>query len=100
MSSPFMVLAPKRTSVGFPKSRAFVYKCGQKISTSVGFTKIKAVAWKCCQKISTSVGLTKIKAIAWKCCQNCAILLCRNIISRASPENDEFTIIYLAQMAA
>ena len=56
------------------------------MSASVGFTKIKAFSLKCGQKISTSVGFTKIKAFAWKCVQNCANLLCRNNISRASPE--------------
>ena len=75
-------------SVGFTNIKAMVGKCGQKISTSVGFTKIKAMVGKCCQKISTSVGFTKIRAFVGKCCQNCANLLCRNIISRASPENE------------
>ena len=42
---------------------------------------------KCCQKISTSVGFSKKGPLVVKCCQNCANLLCRNIISRASPEN-------------
>ena len=34
-------------TLGLTKIRAFVYKCGQKISTSVGFTKIRAFAGKC-----------------------------------------------------
>ena len=73
----------------FAQSNGAVVKCGQKISTSVGLTKIRAFAWKCGQKISTSVGFTKIKAVAWKSGQNCANLLCRNNISRASPENEK-----------
>ena len=62
-------------------------RAGQMISTFVGLTKIRAFAGKCGQKISTSVGGTKIRAFAGKCGQNCANLLCRNNISRASPEN-------------
>ena len=68
--------------IGFTKIRAFVGKCGQKISTSVGLTKIRAFVGKCGQKISTSLGLTKIRAFVRKCGQNCANLLCRNNISR------------------
>ena len=76
------------SSVGLTKSKVFATKSGQKISTSVGRTKSRAFAGKCGQKISTSVGGTKIRALAGKCGQNCANLLCRNIISRASPENE------------
>ena len=99
VSSPFL------SYIGFTKIRAFVGKCCQKISTSVGFTKIRAFVGKCGQKISTSVGLTKIRAFAGKCGQNCANLLCRNIISRASPENKfipkacTFFLAYLVRSA-
>ena len=48
-------------------ARAFVGKCGQKISTSAGLTKIRAFVGKCGQKIYTSVGLTKIRAFVGKC---------------------------------
>ena len=82
------------TSVGLTKIRAFAGKCGQKISTSVGGTKIRAFAGKCGQKISTSVGGTKIRAFAGKCGQNCANLLCRNNISRASPENKKLNFYF------
>ena len=82
------------SSVGITKSRTFATKCCQNISTSVGITKSRAFAAKCCQNISSSVGFTKSRAFAAKCCQNCANLLCRNIISRASPENN-FYLLYL-----
>ena len=41
-----------------------------------------------CQNISSAVGITKSEANAYKSSQNYAILLYRNNISRALPENN------------
>ena len=57
------------------------------ISSSVGGTKSRASPHKCGQNISSTVAVTKSRAFPHKCGQNCANLLCRNNISRASPEN-------------
>ena len=62
--------------------------CVKNTFISVGFTKTKAFAAKSGQNISSSVGVTKSRAFATKSGQNCTNLLCRNNISRASPENN------------
>ena len=80
------------SSVGGTKTRAFPTKYGQNISSSVGVTKTRAFPTKCGQNISSSVGGTKTRAFPTKCGQNCANLLCRNNISRASPENKTISI--------
>ena len=55
--------------------------------------KTRALPNKCGQNNSGSVAVAKTRALPNKCGQNCANLLCRNIISRASPENDRLEAI-------
>ena len=69
------------------KTRAFPTKSCQNISSSVGMTKTRVSPTKSYQNISSSVGMTKTRVFPTKSCQNCANLLCRNNISRDSPEN-------------
>jgi hypothetical protein len=51
---------------GLTKTRAFVYKSCQNLSSAVGFTKTRVLATKSCQNISSTVGFTKTRAFATK----------------------------------
>ena len=59
-----------------------VDKYCQNIFTTIGVTKkSRAFLYKSCQNISTTVQFTKRRAILYNSCQNCAILLYHNNIS-------------------
>ena len=76
--------------VGFTNNRAYV-RCGQILSKYFyyyrSYKNTRAFLYKSCQNILTAVQFTKRRAILYNSCQNCAILLYRNNISRALPEN-------------
>ena len=82
------------------KTRAFLYKSCQNISTTVGFTKIRAFMYKSCQNISTNVGFTKTRAFLYKSRQNCAILLyCNNISQARTSSTYVINVYYLCKPA-
>ena len=55
------------STLGLTKTRAFVYKSCQNLSSAVGFTKTRVLATKSCQNISSTVGFTKTRAFLQKC---------------------------------